>query len=68
VCPVNKEMDLANELRKMYLENRIPTSVQEDINHISQALKSGEVTMDDLQNKDAFVVDIINQAMSRIGK
>lgn len=61
-------MELADELQKMYYENRIPTSVQEDINHISQGLKNGEVKMDELQNKDEFVVEVINQALGRISK
>ena len=64
---MNQEMDLANELKKMYHENLIPTSVQEDINHIADDLKSGEVSMAELQQKDAFVVEIVNEALSRLG-
>lgn len=65
---MNREMDLANELKKMYHENLIPTSVQEDINHIADALKNGNVNVDELGQKDAFVVEVVNEAMSRIGQ
>ena len=64
---MNQEMNLANELKKMYHENLIHTSVQEDINHIADDLKSGEVSMAELQQKDAFVVEIVNEALSRLG-
>ena len=64
---MSQEKQVADELKKMFLENRIPTSIQEDINEISEQLSNGKVNLSELEKRDEFVVDIIHQAINRTG-
>jgi len=64
---MDKAKQVADELKKMYLTNQIPTSVQEDINEISDGLTNGTVDLNDLENRDPFVVDVIHKALNRVG-
>jgi hypothetical protein len=65
---LNLETKVANELQKMMTWNLVPVSVQEDINEICDSLMNGSVTLDDLENRDPFVVEIIYKAMNQAGK
>ena len=64
---MNQETKIANELQKMLIENLIPVSVQEDINVLSEKLDNGDITLGELENKDQFVVEVIQKAKNRIG-
>lgn len=64
---INQETKIANELQKMLTENQIPVSVQEDIIVLSEKLANGELTLGELENKDQFVVKVIQKAKNRIG-
>jgi hypothetical protein len=47
-------------------ENLVPVSVQEDINELSDKLANGDITLGELENKDQFVVEVIQKAKNRI--
>lgn len=64
---INQETKIANELQKMLTENQIPVSVQEDIKVLSEKLANRELTLGELENKDQFVVEVIQKAKNRIG-
>lgn len=63
---MDQEKRVADELKRMFLQNQIPTSVQEDINEISEHLINGSITLNELEERDPFVVDIIHQAVNRV--
>ncbi len=65
---LNQETKVANELQKMMTWNLVPVSVQEDINEICDGLKDGTVTLNELENRDAFVVEMIHRATNQVGK
>jgi hypothetical protein len=65
---LNQETKVANELQKMMTWNLVPVSVQEDINEICDGLKDGAVTLNELENRDPFVVEMIHRAMNQVGK
>jgi hypothetical protein len=64
---MNQETKVANELQKMLTENLVPVSVQEDINALSDKLANGDITLGELENKDQFIVEVIQKAKNRIG-
>jgi hypothetical protein len=62
---MNEETRVANELQKMMTWNLVPVSAQEDINEICSELLNGSVTLNELENRDPFVVEIIHKAMNQ---
>ncbi|MFP3124654.1 hypothetical protein OH784_18200 [Ectobacillus funiculus] len=68
VLLLNQETKVANELQKMMTWNLVPVSAQEDINEICDSLMNGSVTLTELENRDPFVVEIIHNAMHRVGQ
>ncbi|TCN20485.1 hypothetical protein EV146_114105 [Mesobacillus foraminis] len=65
---LTQETRVANELQKMMTWNLVPVSAQEDINEICDSLMNGSVTLNELENRDPFVVEIIHKAMNQAGK
>ncbi|MCM3570918.1 hypothetical protein [Neobacillus mesonae] len=65
---MNQETKVATELQKMMIWNLVPVSAQEDINEICNSLMNGSVTLNELENRDPFVVEIIEKAMNQAGK
>jgi hypothetical protein len=63
---MNREQMVADELRKMYLEGNMQITVEEDMNHLAQRLRNGEVDLNNLQNEDLFVQEKLKEALSRI--
>ncbi len=63
---MEQEKQLANELQKMMTWNLVPVSAQEDINEICDSLLNGSVTLSELENRDAFLVDVIHKAMDQL--
>ncbi|UGB28936.1 hypothetical protein [Metabacillus sp. B2-18] len=63
---MNQEKLLADELSKMIEEDQIPLSITEDIHEISGSLRSGNMSLNDLKGKDAFIEKAINEAKSRL--
>ncbi|MER2142035.1 MAG: hypothetical protein ABS902_10385, partial [Priestia megaterium] len=59
---------LANELSNMLTENKLPITIEEDIHEICRGLQSGEISVNDLKEKDPFVVNAVQEAMDRINK
>jgi hypothetical protein len=65
---VNQETRIANKLQEMMTRNLVPVSAQEDINGICDELKNGTVNLNELENRDPFVVEIIHKAMKEAGE
>jgi hypothetical protein len=65
---MNQETKVANQLQKMMTWNLVPVSAQEDINEICDGLMNGSVTLNELENRDPFVVEIIHKAMNEEGE
>lgn len=63
---MNREQMVADELRKMYLEGNMQITVEEDMNHLAQRLRNGEVDLNNLQHEDLFVQEKLKEALSRI--
>ncbi|KKK36808.1 hypothetical protein WQ57_17250 [Mesobacillus campisalis] len=63
---MNQETRVATELQKMMTWNLVPVSVQEDINEICDSLKNGSVTLEELEHRDPFVVEVIHKAMNQM--
>ncbi|KRF57097.1 MULTISPECIES: hypothetical protein [Priestia] len=59
---------LANELSNMLTENKLPITIEEDIHEICRGLQSGEISVNDLKEKDPLVVNAVQEAMDRITK
>ncbi|MET3085114.1 hypothetical protein ABV522_05660 [Priestia megaterium] len=52
----------------MLTENKLPITIEEDIHEICRGLQSGEISVNDLKEKDPFVVNAVQEAMDRIAK
>ncbi|MED4051794.1 hypothetical protein [Priestia megaterium] len=65
---MDQQKMLANELSNMLTENKLPITIEEDIHEICRGLQSGEISVNDLKEKDPFVVNAIQEAMDRINK
>ncbi|KKI90381.1 hypothetical protein WQ54_20680 [Bacillus sp. SA1-12] len=63
---MNQENLLAEELLKMINEDKVPLSISDDIHEISRSLQSGDMNINDLQGKDAFIENTVQEAMNRI--
>ncbi|MBT2638577.1 hypothetical protein [Bacillus sp. ISL-39] len=62
---MTQERRVAEELQRMMTANQVPVSAQEDINEISDSLASGSIKLQELENRDPFVVDIIHRAAAQ---
>ncbi|MBQ4865993.1 hypothetical protein IHQ11_05660 [Priestia megaterium] len=65
---MDQQKMLANELSNMLTENKLPITIEEDIHEICRGLQSGEISVNDLKEKDPFVVNAVQEAMDRITK
>ncbi|AUO10530.1 hypothetical protein [Priestia megaterium] len=65
---MDQQKMLANELSNMLTENKLPITIEEDIHEICRGLQSGEISVNDLKEKDPFVVNAVQEAMGRITK
>jgi len=65
---MDQQKMLANELSNMLTENKLPITIEEDIHEICRSLQSGEIRVNDLKEKDPFVVNAVQEAMGRINK
>lgn len=65
---MEQETLLANELKKMINEDRIPLSIAEDIHEITESLLRGEKKVPDLKGTDEFVEEAVQEAFVRIHK
>ncbi|MBY0004188.1 hypothetical protein H7K05_02550 [Priestia aryabhattai] len=65
---MDQQKMLANELSNMLTENKLPIIIEEDIHEICRGLQSGEISVNDLKEKDPFVVNAVQEAMDRINK
>ncbi|WP_394512338.1 hypothetical protein [Priestia aryabhattai] len=65
---MDQQKMLANELSNMLTENKLPITIEEDIYEICRGLQSGEISVNDLKEKDPFVVHAVQEAMDRITK
>ncbi|WP_375345805.1 hypothetical protein ACEWPB_20620 [Priestia megaterium] len=65
---MDQQKMLANELGNMLTENKLPITIEEDIHEICRGLQSGEISVNDLKEKDPFVVNAVQEAMDRINK
>ncbi|RDZ11019.1 hypothetical protein C3744_21830 [Priestia megaterium] len=65
---MDQQKMLANELSNMLTENKLPITIEEDIHEICRGLHSGEISVNDLKEKDPFVVNAVQEAMARINK
>ncbi|AJI24055.1 hypothetical protein H8R29_19730 [Priestia megaterium] len=65
---MDQQKMLANELSNMLTENKLPITIEEDIHEICRGLQSGEISVNDLKEKDPFVVNAVQEAMDRINK
>ncbi|MFP7732395.1 hypothetical protein ACLHDF_03035 [Priestia aryabhattai] len=65
---MDQQKMLANELSNMLTENKLPITIEEDIHEICRGLQSGEISVNDLKEKDPFVVNAVQEAMGRINK
>ncbi|MFE4040810.1 MULTISPECIES: hypothetical protein [Priestia] len=63
---MDQQKMLANELSNMLTENKLPITIEEDIHEICRGLQSGEISVNDLKEKDPFVVNAVQEAMDRI--
>lgn len=61
-----QEKRLGDELKQMYLASQLPVSMEEQINHLADQLRNGQITIGDLQGEDSGVQERIQEAMSRI--
>jgi hypothetical protein len=61
-----QEKRLGDELKHMYLASQLPVSMEEQINHLADQLRNGQITIGDLQGEDSGVQERIQEAMSRI--
>jgi hypothetical protein len=61
-----QEKRLGDELKQMYLASQLPVSIEEQINHLADQLRNGQITIGDLQGEDAGVQERISVAISRI--
>ncbi|MED3975445.1 hypothetical protein P4639_18780 [Priestia megaterium] len=52
----------------MLTENKLPITIEEDIHEICRGLQSGEISVNDLKEKDPLVVNAVQEAMDRITK
>jgi cytochrome b involved in lipid metabolism len=65
---MDQEKRLAEELNKMLKEDKVPLSVSEDVHEICRSLDAGEMTINDLQGKDAFIVNSVHKAINNLNK
>ena len=65
---MDQQKMLANELSNMLTENKLPITIEEDIHEICRGLQSGEISVNDLKEKDPFVVNAVQEAMDKINK
>ncbi|MDO6847818.1 hypothetical protein Q4S57_07620 [Priestia megaterium] len=65
---MDQQKMLANELSNMLTENKLPITIEEDIHEICRGLQSGQISVNDLKEKDPFVVNAVQEAMGRITK
>jgi hypothetical protein len=65
---MDQQKMLANELSNMLTENKLPITIEEDIHEICRGLQSGEISVNDLKEKDPFVINAVQEAMGRITK
>ncbi|WP_456363126.1 hypothetical protein [Priestia aryabhattai] len=65
---MDQQKMLANELSNMLTENKLPITIEEDIHEICRGLQSVEISVNDLKEKDPFVVNAVQEAMDRINK
>ncbi|ADF40587.1 hypothetical protein [Priestia megaterium] len=65
---MDQQKMLANELSNMLTENKLPITIEEDIHEICRGLQSGEISVNDLKEKDLFVVNAVQEAIDRINK
>ena len=65
---MDQQKMLANELSNMLTENKLPITIEEDIHEICRGLQSGEISVNDLKEKDPLVVNAVQEAMDRITK
>ncbi|MEB2272484.1 hypothetical protein LAV82_00530 [Bacillus sp. ILBB4] len=65
---MDQQKMLANELSNMLTENKLPITIEEDIHEICRGLQSGEISVNELKEKDPFVVNAVQEAMDRITK
>ncbi|MBY0196743.1 hypothetical protein H7U05_05425 [Priestia megaterium] len=65
---MDQQKMLANELSNMLTENKLPITIEEDIHEICRGLQSGEISVNNLKEKDPFVVNAVQEAMDRINK
>ncbi|WP_079504593.1 hypothetical protein [Mesobacillus jeotgali] len=65
---MTQDRRVAEELQRMMTANQVPVSAQEDINEISDSLAGGSVTLQELENRDPFIVDIIHRAAAQSEK
>ncbi len=65
---MDQQKMLANELSNMLTENKLLITIEEDIHEICRGLQSGEISVNDLKEKDPFVVNAVQEAMGRITK
>ncbi|KAF1680456.1 hypothetical protein [Bacillus sp. SKDU12] len=63
---MNKESMVADELHRMFLAGELQITVEEDINHISERLRNGEISLNRLSGEDVFIKDTINEALRRV--
>jgi hypothetical protein len=52
----------------MLTENKLPITIEEDIHEICRGLQSGEINVNNLKEKDPFIVNTVQEAMARINK
>ncbi|MEI4526308.1 hypothetical protein [Priestia megaterium] len=65
---MDQQKMLANELSNMLTENKLPITIEEDIHEICRGLQSGEISVNDLKEKDPFIVNAVQEAMDKINK
>jgi hypothetical protein len=63
---MDQEKQLGDELKQMYLASQLPVTMEEQINHLADQLRNGQITIGELQGEDAMVQEKIQEAMSRI--
>jgi len=65
---MDQQKMLANELSNMLTENKLPITIEDDIHEICRGLQSGEINVNNLKEKDPFIVNTVQEAMARINK
>ncbi|MCI4136119.1 hypothetical protein MMJ09_03060 [Bacillus vallismortis] len=63
---MNKESRVADELHRMFLAGELQITVEEDINHISERLRNGDLSLDRLSGEDVFIKETVNEALRRV--